>query len=209
MGEQENSKDEIKKDLEALNEYLKKDNHEAFTKFARTFAEKAGMKHPEYISKIVADESSFEKTPARININREKGTIEVPKSMFDKNNPEYHRMKLKIFDTIFYYEVLGMNRTIDNKEKLTKKEVLEWYNHTDRHLKELEEAKKFLKELGEDVKTNWLAVGLASKTKNELIKRYWWRMGLVGIKRRINLYKSDSWIKKFKEQILKDGSKNK
>lgn len=194
--------EEIKKDREALNEYLKTGNNEAFTKFARVFAEKAGMKYPAYVSKLATDESSL--TPARISFNREKGTIEIPKSMFDKKNPEYHRMKLKIFDTLFYYEVMSMVRSIDNKEKLNKKEVLEWYDHTDRHLTEYKEAKNFLNDLGENVKTNWLAVGLASKIKHHLIKKYWWRMGFVGIKRRIELYKKDSWIKELKGQILKD-----
>lgn len=201
--------EEIKKDREALNEYLKKDNYDAFKEFSRVFAEKAGMKYPDYVAKLAADESFMIKyTPAKINVNREKGVIELPKSMFDKKNPEYHRMKLKIFDTLFYYEVLSMVRGIDNKEKITKKEVLEWYNHTDRHLKEHDEAKKFLKNLGENIKTNWLAVGLASKIKNELVRKYWWQMGFIGIKRRIKLYKSDSWIKKFKEEhkeIFKDG----
>lgn len=205
MGKHEDSEDEIKKDLEALNEYLKKDNSdEAYKKFIEVFKNK-GFNNPEYIAKVLKDETSFKdkelRTPARIISNREKGTIEIPKSMFDKKNPEYHRMKLKIFDTLFYYEAMGMVRSIDNKDKLTKKEVLEWYNHTDRHIKELYEAKKFLKDLGENIKTNWLAVGLASKIKHHLIKKYWWRMGLVGIKRRIELYKSDSWIKEIKENL--------
>lgn len=211
------SNEEIKKDQEALRNYLKEgyDSDYAFKKFAETFSKNAGMIHSEYIAKVLKDETSFKsnyRTPARISVNREKGIIEIPKSLFtDKTNPEYHRTKLKIFDIMFMVEVCDMSKSINDKSSTFTKELINnWYNHVDRHLKEYNEAKLFLKKLGEEIKTNWYVVGQAEYVKSQLIKKFWWRMGWVGIERRIKLYKSDSWIKEFlKEKDLKNENNKK
>jgi hypothetical protein len=191
--------DEIKKDREALNEYLKRDSTEDFMKFAKEFAKKVGIENPKAFTKTIDDESKFKidyepmknhfglKTPARINVNREKGTIEIPKSMFDKKNPEYHRQRLKIFSVMTVFEVGQIEGNIIHKVELTNKRIREWFDYTVKELKQHFESKKFLEDLGEEVNTDWLAIGIVARLKYNLIRKFWWRMGWFGIKQRIKL----------------------
>jgi hypothetical protein len=194
--------EEIRKDREALNEYLKKGNSKDFTELDNIFSSKA-------FQKIMDDESNFKvhyphpnlfglKTPARVD----RGVIEIPKSMFDKKNPEYHRMKLKIFSIITVIEIGNIEGNIIHKVEVTNKRIREWFDYADTELKQHKESKKFLKELnlGEEIKTDWLAVGIVYRFKKNLVKKFWWRMGLLGIKERIKVFKREILAKKLKDK---------
>jgi len=135
------------------------------------------------------NESNFKinYTPARINFNKEKGTIEIPKSMFDKKNPEYHRMKLRIFSVMTPFEIMNIEGNIEHKVNVTNKRIHEWFDYAEKQLNQHRESKKFLKDMGEEVKSDWLVVGTVAKFKNDLIKKFWWRMGWFGIKQRIKI----------------------
>lgn len=182
MGEQENSKDEIKKDLDALNNYLKKDKTDDFIQFARVFADKAGINYPNYFSKLVAEESSLTKTPARVNIN--KGVIQVPKSMFDKNSIEYHKFKVQGNPLMIYHELLHIEGNIKHKVNVTNKRIREWFDYADGEYKDIIKSEKILIQNGHIVTKNEIKGDLV-KFKMNLIKRFWWRLGWWGLKKRI------------------------
>lgn len=184
--------EEIKNDLEALNEYLKKDSSEdAYKKFIEVFVKK-GYPYPEYIAKLLKDETNFKennyRTPARVN--REKGIIEVSKKHFfpDKASPEYHRFKINSFRITVFIDVYQFELN-NSKNKLTKKEIRQWFDYVDKALDDYDAAKKFLKKKGEDIRTDWYAYAYVAHFKIWLLKKYWWRMGLFGIKKRIEYNK--------------------
>jgi len=184
--------EEIKKDLEALNEYLKKgSSDDAYKKFVEVLGNKS-YPYPEYITKLLKDETDFKKneyrTPARVN--REKGIIEVNKKHFfpDKASPEYHRFKINSFSITVFINVRLFEPNND-KYKLTNKEIRQWFDYADKGLNDYDAAKEFLINKGEEIKTNWYEYAYVYHFKISFLKKYWWRMGLFGIKKRIEYNK--------------------
>jgi len=203
---------EIKKDNEALKKYLEsgQSKSDSLDAFIKSFCEKANLSYP-FVNKCIDDESKFKvnyydtiknnfglRTPARVG----NGIIEVPKSMFDKKGIEYHRMKIKTFSIITVLEVGQIEGNIHHNIEVTNKRIREWFDYADTEIKEYKESKKFLKELnlGEEVKTDWLAVGIVYRFKKNLIKKFWWRMGLLGIKERIKVFKRERLAKQLKHK---------
>ncbi len=198
--------DEIKKDIKALREYCKNGNLDSLSKFAEMFGKKHGIP-PKMLEKSIKDESSFHisyydtiknpfglKTPARIKTN---GIIEVDKQKFmpDKDTPEYHRLQLNMFSRMTMFEAEHIQCNIKNKISVTNKRIREWFDYADSELKQYDESKTFLKNLGEEVKADSLAVGIVSKLKYDLVKKFWLRMGWFGFKQRVKLLLKETKLK--------------
>ncbi len=215
--------DEIKKDLEALNEYLKKGNPDDLSKFAEIFGKKNDIP-PAMIKKSIEDETKFKvdyydtiknqfgikSTPARVN--RTSGIIEVDKKHFmpEKGTLEYHRLQINMFNLMTMFEAQHIEGNIIHKVNITNKRILEWFDYLEGQLKQYNESIRFVNELnlGKEIKKDYMAVGIVAKVKYLVITKFWWRMGWLGIKQRIKLIKLDRSIKKFKNKhkdIFKDG----
>lgn len=168
--------EEIKKDIELLDYYIKNGNPNNISKFIDALGNKHGIP-PEFIKKTIDYESNFK----------------VNEKLFIPQNgtPEYHRLKINMFTRMTICEVQHIESNIQQKVNITNKRIREWYNYTENELKEYNESIEFLKELNlcKEIKKDYLAIGIVSKLKHDLIIKFWWRMGLLGIKERIKIFR--------------------
>lgn len=148
----------------------------------------------DYVDNLKVDNGKEMLTP--MSVNSKEGTIEIPKSMFDKNSIHYHRFKVKNAPLMVYHELHHIEGNIKHKVNITNKRIKEWIEYADKELKQYRESKAFLTVNRESVDNNFAFTGALSAFRMRLIKLYWWRLGIYGIKERWEYFKLGRKINK-------------
>jgi len=135
-----------------------------------------------------------DKTPARVNLKD--GTIEIPKSLFNKNSDSYHEFKVNKSPFMVYHELIHIEGNIKHRINLTNKRIKGWIDYADKQLHEYRRSEDALIICGKIFKRDDIFSGTLLRFKIDLIKRFWWRLGIFGIKERWKYFKMERVVKK-------------
>jgi hypothetical protein len=152
-----------------------------FAKFVKGFTENA--------SKLTYNENSLS-TPARVN--RTTGVIEVKRSLFENN----HKFIVDRSPFMVYHELFHIEDNIKHKVNITKKRILEWYDYADKQLIRFKKSENALVVNGDIVTRNKKYPADLVGFKIMLINKFWWRLGMFGIKRRVKYYLMERKIRR-------------